>query len=285
MQQTHVTINTQDGLALAATVYAPQGSAKAGIVINSATAVKQSYYKHFAAFLAEQGYQVVTYDYRGIGQSALRNTRDKRLTMQAWGEQDLAAIIEWAEQQHGDLAWHCIGHSVGGQIVGLVANNGFFKSVYCISAQSGHWRHWQALNKLKMFAMWYVVVPTLAGLLGKVPGVFLGGENLPQGVARQWAFWGRNRDYIVDRRGVPIREGFERLRCDMRFLLIDDDLDFAPPAAVRALYGLYKNANASIEVVRAKSHGGRPIGHFGFFLKQHEYGLWLSVINWLQELR
>ncbi|MEC8428943.1 MAG: CocE/NonD family hydrolase, partial [Pseudomonadota bacterium] len=75
--KTHNSIITNDGLSLSATIYSPKENAKAGVIINSATAVKQSYYQDFASFLASNGYLVVTYDYRGIGKSAIENTRDK----------------------------------------------------------------------------------------------------------------------------------------------------------------------------------------------------------------
>jgi len=280
--KTEVMISTKDGLRLSASLFTPKDAPKAGIVINSATAVKQSYYESFAKFLVSHGYQVLTYDYRGIGRSAIENSRDKRLTMQAWGEQDLAAVIDWIKAEQDDLDWHCIGHSVGGQIIGLAANNTYFKSVYCVSVQSGYWKHWQSLNKPRMFAMWYAVVPGLSILLGKVPGVFLGGESLPEGVARQWAYWGRHKHYIVDGKGKPIREGFERMDCNMKFLLIDDDQAFAPPKAVQSLESFYKNAKSNIEVINAREHSKKPIGHFGFFRKHHEAGLWTDVIGWMK---
>lgn len=278
-----VIINTSDGLALLATVYKPAENPKAGVLINSATAVKQSYYQAFAQFLANQGYIVVTYDYRGIGRSAIKNPRDKRLSMKAWGERDLATMIDWTQEEYPSVDWHCIGHSVGGQIIGFASNNTQLKSVYCVSAQSGYWNHWQSYRKARMLAMWFAVIPGLSILFGKVPGMFLGGESLPEGIARQWAYWGRNKDYIVDGKGHPIREGFNRLKCDMKFLLIDDDQDFAPPKAVTALESFYSNANSQVETIIAKAHGDKPIGHFGFFRKHHEEGLWLDALKWLNQ--
>lgn len=136
MQQA-LTINTLDKLKLSATLYRPESEPKAGVIINSATAVKQGYYQHFATYLAEQGYLVITYDYRGIGKSALDNCRDSKLTMQAWGERDFSAVIAYVTQTYPQFSWHCIGHSVGGQIIGLAENNHLLKSVYCVSSQSG----------------------------------------------------------------------------------------------------------------------------------------------------
>ncbi|AWF81282.1 alpha/beta hydrolase [Microbulbifer sp. A4B17] len=274
-------IPTEDGLALGATLFSTREHPKAGIIINSATAVKQGYYADFANFLARNGYLVVTYDYRGIGKSAVSNQRDKRLTMSAWGERDFAAVIDWCTGRYKELAWHCVGHSVGGQIIGLAPNNTKLTSVYCVSSQSGFWGHWEPKQQPKMLLTWFVMIPLLSGIFGRVPGSVLGGESLPAGIARQWAYWGRHKDYIVDRSGRPIRDGFERLQCDMKFLSINDDTDFAPPRAVNALRDYYCNAKTAIEVIKAETITDKTIGHFGFFRKRYEQSLWGGVLDWL----
>lgn len=272
---------TQDKLTLAATLFIPTGRIKAGVILNSATAVKQGYYENFARYLMAQDYLVITYDYRGIGRSAIANPRDKRLTMQAWGEHDLATVIDWATTHYQGIDWHCIGHSVGGQIIGLADNNTRLKSVYCVSAQSGYWKNWEAAGQPKMLLMWYAVIPGLSALLGQIPGALLGGEPLPEGIARQWAYWGRNEDYIVEKKGKPIRDGFARIKCAMKFLLIEDDLEFAPPKAVAALKQFYANADAQITRINPKQFGEKPIGHFGFFKKQYRETLWQDALQWL----
>ncbi|USD52632.1 alpha/beta fold hydrolase [Vibrio sp. SCSIO 43153] len=275
-------LKTPDALSIHARVFHPESEVKAGVIINAATAVKQSYYQRFAQFLAQNGYLVVTYDYRGIGQSAIQDTRDLRLTMQAWGEKDLATVIDWVTTHHSALDWHCIGHSVGGQILGLAANNTVFKSVYCVSSQSGYWANWEGISKPRMFAMWYFAVPVLSTLFGKVPGVFLGGEALPGCIAKQWAYWGRDPHYIIDENGTPIRDNFEQMTCDIKFKLIDDDMDFAPPKSVHQLASFYSNANVEIETVKTKQLGTK-VGHFGFFRKKHEDDLWLDALAWLNK--
>ncbi|MCO1335874.1 alpha/beta hydrolase [Microbulbifer sp. OS29] len=274
-------IITEDGFGLGVTLFSPKGSPKAGVIINSATAVKQGYYSAFAKFLAQNGYLVLTYDYRGIGKSAVSNQRDQRLSMSAWGEYDLAAVIHWSTSKYNELAWHCVGHSVGGQIIGFARNNTELASVYCVSSQSGYWGHWGLRERPRVLLAWFAMIPILARVLGQVPGAFLGGESLPAGIARQWAYWGRHKDYIVDKKGNPVRDGFARLQCDMKFLSIDDDRDFAPQRAVRALKDFYCNANTDIQIIRAKTIDKKPIGHFGFFRSRYEESLWGGVLEWL----
>lgn len=69
MQSNPLSITTKDGYEIKATVYQPQNENKSVFLINSANAVKQGYYSSFATYLAELGYWVYTYGYRGIGES------------------------------------------------------------------------------------------------------------------------------------------------------------------------------------------------------------------------
>ena len=66
------TIPATDGFPLAATIY---GMGNDVVVVNAATAVPRQFYEAFAQFVAAHGYTVVTYDYRGIGESRPESLR------------------------------------------------------------------------------------------------------------------------------------------------------------------------------------------------------------------
>ncbi|MFY7778034.1 MAG: serine aminopeptidase domain-containing protein, partial [Elstera sp.] len=64
----HVT--AADGTALHGSFWLGAGEgAKPVVTIHCATAVHSRYYARFAAWLAAKGFDVLTYDYRGIGGS------------------------------------------------------------------------------------------------------------------------------------------------------------------------------------------------------------------------
>src|SRR5690349_3599657 len=92
-------VPTADGLALGITEFEPAGPPRGVVVINAATAVKRRYYERFALYLAQHGFAVVTYDYRGIGESRPANLRGFNARMQDWGTLDQPAVIDHA------LAW------------------------------------------------------------------------------------------------------------------------------------------------------------------------------------
>ena len=61
---------------LAGQLYRPKGIPRAAVVLNGATGVPQSFYRHFARWLAaERGMVCLTYDYSDFGASAQRSLR------------------------------------------------------------------------------------------------------------------------------------------------------------------------------------------------------------------
>lgn len=103
-----------EGAKLSARFYAPEGQAKAHLVLHSATGVPQGYYAPFADWAAKQGIGVLTYDYRDFGNSLHRPLRESRTTFSDWVIRDQAA----AEARLAELApqgplW-MLGHSLGG---------------------------------------------------------------------------------------------------------------------------------------------------------------------------
>jgi len=73
-----ITLPAADGYLLGATLFLPRiGARHHAVLINSATAVPRKIYRGFAAYLARRGCAVLTYDYRGIGDSRQRAAHPK----------------------------------------------------------------------------------------------------------------------------------------------------------------------------------------------------------------
>lgn len=67
-----------DGSAQVFRTYRSRTVSKAAVIIPCAMGVQQKFYARFAQWLAEQGYHVTTFDYRGIGCSAPPSLRGRR---------------------------------------------------------------------------------------------------------------------------------------------------------------------------------------------------------------
>src|ERR1700709_498904 len=64
-----ITFPARDGYLLGASLFLPRGAKRHAVLINSAAAVPRKIYRGFAGYLARRGCAVLTYDYRGTGDS------------------------------------------------------------------------------------------------------------------------------------------------------------------------------------------------------------------------
>jgi predicted alpha/beta hydrolase len=144
-----ITFPAIDGYALGATLFLPRGAKQHAVLINSATAVPRRIYRKFAGHLARRGFAVLTYDYRGIGDSRHRviegYIRPKSLvgfkaTMADWAALDITAAVSWMRERYHHLPLTYVGHSFGGQALGLLANNTDVKRALLVAAQAGYWK-------------------------------------------------------------------------------------------------------------------------------------------------
>ena len=278
-----LTLPARDGYALRATHFWPEKEGGSALLVGSATGVPRGYYARFARFMAKRGHHVLTVDYRGIGDSAPKKLRGFRARMRDWGALDLAGALDWIDRTIAPTRRLFIGHSVAGQLLGLVPNASTLDAAYLVGSQSGHWRHWDGKSRAKMVAFWYAILPATVATLGYLPGrVVGGGEDLPAGVAREWGRWGRHPKYILGAR-PEAREGYARLRMPTMFASIEDD-DFAPARAVDELSRWF-GAPSVRRTYRPRDLGVDEVGHFGFFRPKFEASLWQDAAAFLEERR
>jgi predicted alpha/beta hydrolase len=277
-----LSIPARDGYALAATLHEPAGPPAVVAVVSSATAVKQTYYQRFAAFLAGQGVATLTFDYRGIGGSRPASLKGFAAALQDWGARDLAGAIDWLTDRYPQARPFVVGHSIGGQLVGLADNNHRLAGLVGVGAQSGDWRLWSRPRRYWLAFAWGVLVPALTRLCGYLPGRKLGlGADLPAGVALEWARWCRSRGYVGAHLGKTVPDHFDDFRGRLLAYSVADDA-LAPRAAIEALLSLYTRACVQRRHVEPSAVGVSALGHFGFFRPECA-GLWLDLARWLLE--
>ena len=275
-----IRVLAKDGYPLAATRFVPASPNGQCVIINSATAVRQKYYGNFARYLSQQGFTALTYDYRGIGNSLNSPIQDFEGTMMDWGTKDFAGVLA-AAQTMGFNRILVAGHSAGGQLLGLAENNALVDAALTVGAQSGYWRLWSGPQRYALAALWYALMPGLSAVLSYFPARRLGlGENLPAGIANQWARWCRSENFIVDDEGHAVRQHFESFARPVLAFSFADDL-MAPKAAVDALSAFYSGAKLERRHLQPAHVGARRIGHFGFFRPEFEATLWRQSVAWL----
>ena len=270
-----VTIPAADGFALAASELGDPARAERVVLIAPATGVRRRLYRPFAEFLAAEGFGVVTWDWRGTGDSRPNGLRGFAGTMRDWGERDLAGVIDWAAARYASARLMALGHSYGGQAIGLAPNRERVRALVTVGAQSGYWGYWPGPRKYMYGALWYVAVPIATRVAGYFPARFFRlGEDLPRGVALQWARWCRTPSYLGDWSG---HRSFTAPILAIGFM----DDPFAPPLAVEALHVQYGSRAQQRWLIAPEELGAERIGHFGFFRPGVTPTLWRDVADWL----
>ncbi|WWL43954.1 alpha/beta fold hydrolase [Pseudomonas parakoreensis] len=69
------------------------------VIINAATSVRCRHYSRFADYLFANGFDVITYDYRGIGESRPATLRGLEASWTDWGALDFEAMLKRAQRE------------------------------------------------------------------------------------------------------------------------------------------------------------------------------------------
>ena len=278
-----VRIAAADGFQVAASEYVPNGSPRAVVVINAATGVRRRYYDRFAEYLASHGFAVVTYDYRGVGDSAPRSLRGFEATMRDWGELDQPAVVSHARAWQPQAPLMVVGHSVGGQIFGLLRDSPQVSRALLVAAQHNYYGLWRPQERYILWSLWTLLMPAASRAFGYFPSRAFGlGESLPKGVALEWARWCRSPGALVEVIGGDARERFTRYPGPLLSLSFTDDNKFAPRRAVDGLLDFYVNARREHRHLSPADVGAREIGHFGFFRERTGGNGWQLAVDWLR---
>lgn len=279
-----ITITCRDGYRLGGHFWhGAHGSAAGTVIVNAATGVLARYYHPYARFLAEQGFAVITYDYRGIGASRPARLRGSGIRWRDWGELDFDAVATWAKERdpHGRLL--VVGHSIGGMLVGFAPAAVHVDRMLTMGAQYAYWRDYAAADRTRLLLKWHVAMPAITAALGYLPGKRLGWlEDLPAGVAFEWcrrrmrfewSYPARERQTILDR--------FAAVTAPILAVGLTDD-EFGTPQAIARTLAYYRGSERRQVVLEPSDLGFETIGHFSLFHSRHSDGFWPQTLRWLR---
>ena len=284
-----ITFPATDGYLLAGSLFLPRGTKRHAVLINSATAVPRKVYRGFASYLAHRGCAVLTYDYRGIGgsrqQAIVGDNRPKSLvgfkaSMADWAALDVTAAVRWMRERYNTLPLAYVGHSFGGQALGLIENNMEISRALLVASQAATWKLMQPPENYRVYAFMNFVGVPLTRLLGYTPGWAGVGEDLPKDVFLQWADWVSSPRYLFDSK-LPALQNFSKYKGELRALTFADD-PWATRPAVEMLCAGFGAIKPEVLTVKPSDVGVEKIGHFGFFRSDHRDTLWRGVAEWIQ---
>lgn len=276
-----ISVPARDGVRVSATWYISDNANEKVVLINSATGVKQGYYNEFATYLTRQGFNVYTFDYRGIGESLANKKELLQCDMKDWSK-DVDAMIAHISRVHQHARLVIVGHSVGGQLIGMSRLSAYADALILVGAQTPFWKNFGGgLTKVKLLFFWYFLIPVFTRLFGYFPASKLGlFEDLPPNVALQWARWAKTSKYVF-KENPELKASFDLLDQRTLFVSVSDD-DLAPHKAVLDLKQHFTRIQAEHWHIHPEDILQTKIGHFGFFRKRMENVLWQDTVRWMQ---
>ena len=264
----------------------PCENPKATILLASALGVPQQYYKHYGAFLAQAGFQCMTFDYRGTGLSTY-NGKLRNIELSQWGTHDLEAAIQEAKSRaangQSETPVFLVGHSIGGQLLGLAKSANSLQGAMFVGSSAPFWKRWPFPRNIYIGFVCSVLLPTLSFARDMYPAraVGLSSMDLPATCAKDWGKWMRDKDYLLGERfGLP-QEGYKNFDKPLLSLAFDDD-DFAPKINVDYLLSFFEKARISNEFIKHASLKLGPIDHMGFFKQKFRTTLWQKSLDWFE---
>jgi predicted alpha/beta hydrolase len=275
-----IMLPASDGYMLAATLFLPRGAKQEAVLINSATAVPRKIYRHFATYLAGRGCVVLTFDYRGIGGSRPEKLVGFQASMSDWATLDISSAVTWMRGRYKGIPLSVVGHSFGGQAVGLLPNNDMISRSLLVAAQAGHWALMTPPENYRAYLIMRLIGRPITRLLGYTPGKLGIGEDLPKGVFLQWSDWVMNRRYYYDDPHLPALANYAQHKAPVRALSFTDD-PWATRAMVELLCTGFTATKPEVISITPKQAGETKIGHFGFFRPELRDALWRDSADWL----
>jgi predicted alpha/beta hydrolase len=280
LQSSHFSVSSHafpviDSYPLKGTLYTPEHGIKANIVLSSATGVPQEFYRRFAEYMTRFGYQVLTFDYRGVGQSAPASLKGFKMSYLDWGTLDLAGAIDYLVQDQ--LPVFMVGHSYSGQALGLTPNHDKVTAMYCFGTGAGWHGYMPFKEKVKVQVIWNIVFPPMVALEGYLPWSKLKmGADLPIDVYKQWCKWCKNPTYFfADPEQQLLIQQYAQVKTPIYAVSALDD-DWALPNSRHAFMQHYAQAPMQFINISASDYGLKQIGHMGYF-RQGAEKIWDEI--------
>ena len=273
-----LTMHCQDGYKLHAQFYPSQQSPAHAlpVLLCPATGITSKFYHAFCEWLASQGYAVLCFDFRGIGQSLYGKLKDSKASIVQWGQYDIATAIETLLARTQAEKVLLLGHSAGGQLLGIVPNYDKVEKVIAVAGSSGHIKGLKGRTKLLAPVMFHAIFPVARLTLGYGPTQAIGmGENLPKDVAKQWAQFCSKPGYILNAIGntIAVADDFhDKIECSITSIWASDD-EIATAKTVKDFLRIYPHASTQQIELKPQAYAHRSIGHMLMFKRSHQ-NLW-----------
>ena len=271
-------IPCKDGFQLAASHFPAKKEEGKILIINSATAVDRKLYFHYASWMAEQGYEVFSYDYRGIAESRPKKLRGFPASFRDWGTKDFPAVVDFARSRFPRHKLFVLGHSIGGTLTGMSDTLLQLDGLLTVASQTAYYKDWAAKQRWKIFFLWHAFLPAITSIFGYFPGKRLGIlEDVPKGVIAEWKERRKEADLRIQMQSRGEDIFYQNYTGKLLSLGMYDD-PIGTKAAVERMHLWYTAAEKHMKMLDHEEE----IGHFGFFRRKFKESLWKESLEFFE---
>jgi predicted alpha/beta hydrolase len=264
MDLTELPITYRDGATSIFGVFPAETDTDRTYLVLPALGVRASFYKHLGAAIAGEGYNALTLDWRGHGQSSIRPGRGLDYGYSDY-IQDLRESVLLAAETFPGSRLVLLGHSLGGQLGCLLISRypELVRDIILVASCSVYYRGWDGWQALRV-RMVGGGFHQLARLLGHFPGdkIGFGGREFPR-LMRDWGFNARTGGYHPQGDDFDYETALGKVQARVKGISIEND-DMAPERAVINLLNKF-GEEAEVEHMHlTRNQTNREIDHFSW---------------------
>ena len=168
-----VRLNAADGETLAGRWYCsgePTAEPSIVVVIVPGGGILAQFYERLARYLAERGAAVLTFDYRGIGESRRGTLRGLHAPIEVWGQLDVGAALKAAKSRYPSLPLGVVAHSIGSLILGAAQDARSISRLVFFAPHTAYFGDYGRRWRWLLYLTWHVLMPSVTKMVGYFPG-------------------------------------------------------------------------------------------------------------------
>lgn len=281
LKKENFAVQCADGVILKGLLLLPQ-QPKAIIQFNGGTAAKKEFYLPFLEFLAQNGFAVALWDYRGSGESAPQNLKECNFNFLDYGTKDMPTIKKYLQTKFADLPLLVVGHSVGGQQLGFMDSLEGIKGFVGFAVSTGYFGYMPLAYRLQATYFFYLFTPLSISLTGYLKAKKFGYmEDLPRRVVTEWRDWCEKPSYFFhpDFYGKTVPEGhFKNYNFPVHVFWATDDPISNQNSVATYWQHIQNTKPITLQKIQPHAYQQKKIEHFGFFKKGMKETLWQETI-------
>ena len=231
-----------DGVTNQITFFKNEKTVAKTILMLPALGVKASYYDSFCTYFSENGYHMVSMDWRGLGHSNVRASRKVDFGYKDFLN-DIGEVVELIRTELPNTTLYFAGHSLGGQLGGLYLSRfpETAKGLFAIASCSIYHKGWTGRDRLPILMAGALFAP-ISKIVGYLPGKQLGfGGKEFRGVIEDWLYTLKTGNYAT--KGDTFDYELAMSKATFPILAISIEHDFmSPHKAVENLLKKFPNA-------------------------------------------